>query len=403
MKYALVDRELRPALRSLQGECLICGAPVMPKCGQFRAAHWAYLSGDGVDHRWEPETAWHRDWKGYFPEEWQEVIHHASNGERHFADVKTAHGLVIEFQNSPISEEERRSREEFYRRMWWVVNGQRLEGDRPRFFAALRRGSIRSLNPLTLSVPADNCLLLRKWADSRVPVFFDFCEIEEPSDMFRFGARVLWASHPRRPNGRALLIPVYRENFVKAAINGTRIKGVDCSKAFERERRVLLVIRRRPHYPTARARWDKPYTPRRRRTRRRWKKDTETPNDCRGCIGVVERDRFFEDVSVFRVVRARRVGMRDSEEIAEFRQERLEIGALGGTGFLPALDEGGGEVRFVIDRMPHAIGFPVRYAVRCSVATLGDRRVVRTPGKSDGVSLRRDPHPDLPHFRVVRG
>jgi competence protein CoiA len=241
---------------------------MIPKCGRFRVAHWAHLSGDDIDHPWEPETEWHRGWKGYFPDEWHEVIHQDSNGERHFADVKTKHGQVIEFQHSPISEEQRSSREEFYRPMWWVVNGQRLKEDRPRFFEALRRGSIRSINPLALSVPVAKCMLLQKWADSRVPDFFDSGESEDASDMFHFGAPVLWASHPRRPKGRALVVPVYRENFMKAAINGGPIDGIDCSEAFERERqrRVLLVARRRPHHQKARPRWGKRYT----RPRWRW-------------------------------------------------------------------------------------------------------------------------------------
>ncbi|MGH6927731.1 MAG: hypothetical protein ACREEV_05395, partial [Dongiaceae bacterium] len=86
-----------------------------------------------------------------------------------------------------------------------------------------------------------------------------FGEREDPNDIFGFGAPVLWALHPRSSNGRALLIPVYLENFVEAAINGTRIKGIDCSEAVERARRVLLVVHR-PHYPQARPRWDKPFT-----------------------------------------------------------------------------------------------------------------------------------------------
>jgi hypothetical protein len=170
--------------------------------------------------------------------------------------VKTPHGLVIEFQNSAIFEEERRTREETYRPMIWVVNGRRLERDRPQFFETLRLGTIRSVNPLRLSVAVGKCML-RKWADSRVPVYFDFGESEDPSDMFRFGAPVLWASLPRRSNRRALLIPVYRENFVKAAINGARLEGIDCSEAVERARRVLLAVHRRLHYPKARPRWNK--------------------------------------------------------------------------------------------------------------------------------------------------
>lgn len=91
-------------------------------------AHWAHPQGS-VDHWWEPETEWHRKWKERFPDDWQEVVHCSSTGERHIADVKTEHGLAIEFQHSDISEQERRSREEFYGRLYWVVNGLRLKTD----------------------------------------------------------------------------------------------------------------------------------------------------------------------------------------------------------------------------------------------------------------------------------
>src|SRR5262249_39488827 len=164
------------------------------------------------------------------------VLHYASNGERHIADVKTKHGRVLEFQNSTISEEERRSREEFYRPMRWVVNGQRLKRDRPQFFETLRRRTILRVNPLALSVPVDACMLVQKWADSSVLVFVDFGESEDLSDTFRFRAPVLWASLPRRLKDGALLIPVYRENFVKAAMKGTRIERIDYSEAFDRAR-----------------------------------------------------------------------------------------------------------------------------------------------------------------------
>src|SRR5262245_37845982 len=126
MKYAIVDGQRREAMPGLLGTCRRCDAPVKPKCGRFRVWHWAHPPGS-VDHQWEPETEWHRKWKGCFAVECQEIVHQASNGEIHIADVKTGYGLVIEFQHSPIREEERRLREEFYERMFWLVNGQRLK------------------------------------------------------------------------------------------------------------------------------------------------------------------------------------------------------------------------------------------------------------------------------------
>mgnify|MGYP000669292942 CR=1 FL=1 len=50
----------------------------------------------------ENETEWHREWKGIFPIDWQEVIIN-KNDQIHRADIKTPNGLVVEFQNSSIS------------------------------------------------------------------------------------------------------------------------------------------------------------------------------------------------------------------------------------------------------------------------------------------------------------
>lgn len=219
MKYAIVDGQKREALRSLVGTCRQCGAVLTPKCGKIRVEHWAHSPGI-VDHRWEPETEWHRAWKNCFPVECQEVDHLASDGVRHVADVKTAHGRVIEFQHSPISEEERRSREEFYRPMCWVVNGQRLKLDRQRFFASLRLEGVVTVNPLTLVVPVKGCAPLQKWADSRVLVFFDFGEIEDAGDLFRGGAPALWALRPGTgvdgPQGGAKVAFVFSERVFNA-------------------------------------------------------------------------------------------------------------------------------------------------------------------------------------------
>jgi len=255
MQYAIVDGQRREALPGLLGTCSICDAVLRPKCGRIRVAHWAHPPGS-VDHRWEPESEWHRNWKERFPVECREVVHHASNGERHFADVKTVHGRVLEFQNSPISEQERRSREELYRPMWWIVNGQRLKLDRPQFFKLLRYERIMRASPLKFVVPVESCVLLQKWADSRVTVLFDFGETEDEGDIFRFGAPVLWASDPKRSKGTVVLRPVYRKSFVESVIENKPLKGINFVKVLQRVLRLSVpqVTPVRPH------RW-KPHRP----------------------------------------------------------------------------------------------------------------------------------------------
>ena len=43
----------------------------------------------------------------------------------HIADVKTSHGLVLEFQRSSIRPEEVLERQDFYGKMLWVVDGSK--------------------------------------------------------------------------------------------------------------------------------------------------------------------------------------------------------------------------------------------------------------------------------------
>ena len=77
------------------------------------------------------ETDWHRGWKQAFPLEMRErTFLNKSEGYCHRADVFTACGTAIEFQNSPISLRELISREGFYPKMVWVVNGAKFKGFR---------------------------------------------------------------------------------------------------------------------------------------------------------------------------------------------------------------------------------------------------------------------------------
>lgn len=98
------------------GQCPGCGASLIPKCGELVAWHWAHRGHRDCDPWWEPECAWHLDWKRHFPAKMVEV----PMGP-HRADVRLRWG-VIEFQHSAISAPEIRERETFYRRMVWVFD-----------------------------------------------------------------------------------------------------------------------------------------------------------------------------------------------------------------------------------------------------------------------------------------
>jgi hypothetical protein len=127
VKYAMVDSERIEAQPNMKGSCPACGKETVSKCGKILIWHWAHRPVRHCDPWWEGETDWHREWKGWFAPEQQEVIHlDPQTGEKHIADVKTKDGVVIELQNSPMDLDEMRSREKFYGRMVWIVNGQKF-------------------------------------------------------------------------------------------------------------------------------------------------------------------------------------------------------------------------------------------------------------------------------------
>ena len=105
MKFALVKGVKESPTPKMEASCAFCGAKVISKCGDIKLWHWAHYSKRDCDVWWENETEWHRNWKGKFPVEWQEVIHYADDGEKHIADVKTGHGCILEFQHSFITNE----------------------------------------------------------------------------------------------------------------------------------------------------------------------------------------------------------------------------------------------------------------------------------------------------------
>jgi hypothetical protein len=178
MKYALINSERQEAQPGLSGKCDCCDSPVIAKCGKVKIWHWAHSGKKKCDSWKEPETEWHREWKDQFPKEWQEIIHPAENGDKHRADVKTDQGYVIEFQHSPIKLEECQSREGFYIKMIWIVNGTRRLRDKNKFIDVWEQ-SIPFDNKVQarkLVSYLDDCALLRDWHSSKAPVFFDFGE-----------------------------------------------------------------------------------------------------------------------------------------------------------------------------------------------------------------------------------
>jgi hypothetical protein len=173
MKFAIVDGQRQEARPGLSGKCPLCDHPMVAKCGEERVWHWAHKGGRRCDPWWEPETPWHRAWKEKFPIDWQEMVRKADDGEKHIADVMTDQGWVLEFQHSHIPPEERRSRDAFYRKLVWVVDGTRLKRDLAQFDAALS-GGVRIGSSVIRIFFSNECSILRKWVGSETPVFLDF-------------------------------------------------------------------------------------------------------------------------------------------------------------------------------------------------------------------------------------
>jgi hypothetical protein len=183
----------------------------------------------------EKETDWHRAWNN-FPAECQEFIQHdGQSGEKHIADVRTPHGLVIEFQHSHLDPLERAARERFYGNMVWVVDGARLQRDYPRFNRgkdSLRRTAIQGY--FLLAFP-DECFPTM-WLDSSVPVIFDFRGVDESQspDAFR---DTLWCLLPERAERSAVVVGMSREEFVKVAPSRPQLLPVQETLTLFRELR----------------------------------------------------------------------------------------------------------------------------------------------------------------------
>ena len=127
MKFAQVNGKRVEANKSGElGHCPFCNNQMRAYCGPLKVHHWKHISLELCDTWHEPETDWHREWKNYFDHESQEVIKKDPlTGEKHIADVYLHRiDLVIEFQHSPITLSKLAAREDFYKKMIWVVDAE---------------------------------------------------------------------------------------------------------------------------------------------------------------------------------------------------------------------------------------------------------------------------------------
>lgn len=117
MIYALSHTGLVRAKPETKGLCPHCQSIVIAKCGEIKIWHFAHVVNQDCDLWHEGETAWHIEWKDNFPKEMIEKTIGI-----HRADLLTPSGFVIEFQHSPLEPKAIRAREDFYKKMIWVVD-----------------------------------------------------------------------------------------------------------------------------------------------------------------------------------------------------------------------------------------------------------------------------------------
>ena len=101
------------AYKDIDYYCPVCGEKVRLRCGSINAPHFAHIPGHDCTDTWHYDMSeWHLEMQNKFDEKCREVVV-THNGITHRADI-LKDGVVIEFQHSPISEDEIRARNEFY-------------------------------------------------------------------------------------------------------------------------------------------------------------------------------------------------------------------------------------------------------------------------------------------------
>jgi len=258
MKFALFDNKRVEAQPKQQGLCPNCSQPVIAKCGDKKVWHWAHRSISSCDSWWEPETEWHRNWKNNYPSDWQEVIlFDEQTNEKHIADIRSVHKLVIEFQHSAIKPEERISREKFYKNMIWVVDGTRLQRDYPRFQKRVE-GFRRTNQQGVYFVDFPDEVFPKNWLNSLVPIIFDFYDLSTPvQDEIK---NTLWCLLPQKDLTQAVVVGLKRSDFIQITLNKAQLFGAPekSQQTQTMPQKTQIIYRRRePTYYLHKGKWVK--------------------------------------------------------------------------------------------------------------------------------------------------
>lgn len=146
--------------------------------------------------------------------------------------MKTESGVVIEFQHSFLHPEERSSREAFYPKMVWIVDGRRRVRDVTKFFASLA-APVAVGNFRMFPVLWNECALLRDWEASRAPLYFDF------GDAGQGGASILWRRISSSRDGKAHILGLPKALFLSAHRAGLPLEQ-ESTEAVERAVNALI-------------------------------------------------------------------------------------------------------------------------------------------------------------------
>lgn len=245
MKFALIDNDKIEAAKGAKGICPGCGSELIAKCGDIKLHHWAHKGNRNCDPWWEHETEWHRLWKNNFPKKWQEVIlHDGQTGEKHIADTRTTHGLIIEFQHSHIDPQERAKRERFYKNMVWVVDGTRLENDYKRLLKGKEDNFRYTGNKgIYLVSFVDECFP-KGWLKSSAPIVFDFKGTESINDI-RDIRNSIFCLYPIQSGQESLIITMTHDFFIKKTTSGEWTTLMNNISQFQQTHKNQLNIRQR--------------------------------------------------------------------------------------------------------------------------------------------------------------
>jgi competence protein CoiA len=188
MLFANVNGEKVEATPNTTGICPLCGQLVFSRCGDINDWHWSHHKDETCDSWYEPETAWHKNWKLVFGKEHSEVII-TKDDIKHIADIRTEKNVIIELQNSPIQRPIISQREDFYgERLIWIINGKtfkdnfqyrrtrsaQLDADDEYYHRYNPLASKYNTHPRKEEYSFTWNWCRRSWTDTQRPVFIDF-------------------------------------------------------------------------------------------------------------------------------------------------------------------------------------------------------------------------------------